>query len=277
MKTLNINFGTDKFGRWLVLAEGSHVGSKRTVFCRCNCGTERNVMLTNLTTGISTSCGCYAKERITETHQTHGMSKSNEYRIWQDMLRRCANPDRDEYPRYGGRGISVDPSWLNFSQFYKDMGPRPSTKHSIERLDNNGNYTPQNCKWATNEEQANNKRNTTILVHQGKSKSITEWGLETKLDPETIRNRITNLGWSVEKALETPTTAWTENKQRNYPETRKNTTWLTIDGVTKPLQLFAKQNNINPKVIRDRLKLGWNHKDAATIKPSFANRIGNVT
>ncbi len=151
--------------------------------CKCDCGKVISVQAYNLRSGQTKSCGCYHKERTSETSTTHGMSRfpdgtiRPEFNAWVGMKTRCYNKNNRAYDRYGGRGIEVCDRWRNsFENFFEDMGPRPSPKHSIDRIDVNGDYEPSNCRWATDTIQARNqrtsKRNTTGV--RGVSYSRTE-------------------------------------------------------------------------------------------------------
>lgn len=150
----------DRSGRLKVV---SIVRQKSGIYlhCICDCGNEKRVYKGNFVSGKSKSCGCYAKEVTSAEKKTHGKSKSPIYGIWANMLRRCDYPKADRYDSYGGRGITVCEEWRNsFEQFYKDMGDKPSREHSIGRIDNDGDYCPDNCRWETREEQSCNTTRT---------------------------------------------------------------------------------------------------------------------
>lgn len=182
------------FGNWTVKmeVEKSETGL-RMFLCRCACGVERQVQAIGLLSGRSKSCGCLAGE-------AHGMSKTPEYRAWRSMKDRCYNPNLEAYKDYGGRGIRVCDSWFqSFLSFYRDMGSRP-VDHSLERNDVNGDYTPDNCRWATRDEQASNTRKNRWIEYGGETKTITQWGREFNLYPQTIGSRLKR-GLSVEQAF----------------------------------------------------------------------------
>ena len=128
---------------------------------RCDCGTEKEIMDSSVKRGNTKSCGCLLRENGRKTaklNTTHGMRYTKEYECWKSMKQRCSNPNKDGYKNYGGRGIKVCDRWLNsFENFYADMGPKP-VGHSIDRINNDGNYEPKNCKWSSNSDQAYNRR-----------------------------------------------------------------------------------------------------------------------
>jgi len=156
-----IDLTGQKIAQWTVIRLFSKNKKGRTYFwCRCECGKEKAVLAQNLKNGQSKNCGHDRQSKIAASVRTHGMHDSSEYGIWRGIVDRCTRSKRPEYPLYGGRGIKVCDSWKNsFEQFYKDMGPKPSKKHSIDRIDVNGNYEPANCRWACRSVQGLNKQN----------------------------------------------------------------------------------------------------------------------
>ena len=147
--------------------------------CYCSCGEwciKAGFELTRKNRISGESCGCLGKERRIKAATRHGMSGTEEYKTWISMRKRCFDSKNPSYHRYGKRGISVDPKWNDsFEQFYKDVGPRPSSTHSLDRIDNDGNYEPGNCRWATVREQCNNTRVNRRLTHNGVTKTLSEW------------------------------------------------------------------------------------------------------
>ena len=183
-------------------------GQKIRYMCRCDCGNTIEVIRYKLLTGHVKSCGCLVKTAIGNLNRTHGRSNDKIYKAWCQMRRKCTKPtDTINYPNYGGRGIKVCERWNNFELFLKDMGERPTDKHSIERIDNNGDYEPKNCRWATRKEQNSNKRNNAYitLVEGGQEKQYTYAQLTEKfgLEPGMFYKR-RRRGWSIAQALMIP-------------------------------------------------------------------------
>lgn len=206
-KAKPIPIGT-RFTRWTVIAYAGTRGRHRYWLCRCDCGTEREVSQGALRAKgqqASGSCGCLGHANRIRAVITHGMTHSSEFKIWTSIKQRCLIPHNDNYPDYGGRGIRVCDRWCDsFEEFYADMGPRPSSRHSIDRIDVNGHYEPGNCRWATAREQCRNKRTNFVLTFQGKTQCAAAWSEEIGLPAQTIIARVRRYGWSDERALTEP-------------------------------------------------------------------------
>lgn len=172
--------------------------------CVCDCGEIVHVTSTNLNLGLTRSCGCYQKDMQREAITKHGRARTPEYRAWVDLKTRCTSSSNSRWEGYGGRGIKVCDRWLeSFENFYADMGDRPSVKHSIDRIDNDGDYCPENCQWATPKEQYSNRSTNRYLTYQGRTLNVTEWSAEIGISREVLYNRLSK-GWSEERALTTP-------------------------------------------------------------------------
>jgi hypothetical protein len=146
-----------RYGRWLL---SSYVGASKWN-CVCDCGVLRVVPGRDLVSGKSTSCGCFRDEVCGDRRRTHGSSSTRAYGIWLHMRGRCLNPHNERYALYAGRGISICSRWDSFENFYADMGDPPEGK-SIDRIDNDKGYSPDNCRWATQKEQVHNSRSTKL-------------------------------------------------------------------------------------------------------------------
>lgn len=175
-------------------------GTVRFWSCQCLlCGNIRSVSTSSLNAGHSKSCGCARKQNL-----RHGLSGTREFAIWNGMIQRCTNSSLKAYYRYGGRGITVCERWMTFVNFYADMGPSPTKKHSIDRYPNkDGNYEPGNCRWATWKEQQRNKRNNRFLTFHGQTRLAIEWAEIMGLSTDVVYNRL-KAGWSVEDVIMTP-------------------------------------------------------------------------
>lgn len=176
-----IDISGQRFGRLVVIHRVySHNANSRWL-CKCDCGNEKVILSGSLISGSANSCGCIKKEVATKLKYRHGQaalpSITSEYRIWIAMKTRCYNPKHRHYKYYGGRGITVCDRWLqSFQNFFADMGKRPSKQHSLDRHpDTNGNYEPGNCRWATAEEQGQNKTNNRKIIYSGQEMTIGEF------------------------------------------------------------------------------------------------------
>jgi hypothetical protein len=236
-----------RFGRLTVLGfAGQANGGNSLWFCRCDCGNLTRVQGNSLSNNTTRSCGCLNIESATTHGHTKKYKMSREYITWNAMLSRVRNENNPNFYNYGGRGISVCERWLKFENFFADMGNKPKGT-SIDRINNDGNYEPSNCRWATNAVQANNKRSNRYLTHIGKTQTIAQWEQEFNLNTSTISHRISN-GWQIEQILTTPTS------NRNV--------FLTHDGKTQTVRRWEQEMGFKPTTIRNRIRMGWNAEDA---------------
>lgn len=196
-----------KFNRLTVLEfAGTTLGRAAIWRCQCDCGNITNVRASKLKNNIIKSCGCYKKEQWIRDHTTHGHSskqkKSSTYSSWLNMKARCSNSSCHEYHNYGGRGISICERWNSFENFLSDMGECPDGL-SLDRIDNNGNYEPSNCRWANAVVQGNNRRNNRRITYNGETKTLSEWSRILDMNWFTLFHRL-KAGISVEDAFTNP-------------------------------------------------------------------------
>jgi len=206
-----------KFGRWKVLFK--KITTKQGVVmweCICECGTVKLVSAPSLQRGHSRSCGCLRKEILFKMSISHGGTSGRYhplYKTWCNMRNRCYNEKDSSYKNYGARGIKVCDQWLGkegFASFVKSMGCKPSGNVSLDRIDNNLGYSPENCRWATKIEQNNNRRDNVKIEFKGINETATFWSKKTGLPRKNILQR-KRLGWPAEKIFSTPI------KNDNYP------------------------------------------------------------
>lgn len=197
----------ERFGRWKVLKEGKHKysGNHRILYwrCKCDCGTIKNISGGSLIQNKSKSCGCLHSEIILMTNTIHGMARTPIYATWGRIINRCYNKAGADWKLYGNRGIKVCGRWrYSFENFYKDMGSTYKKGRAIDRIDNNGDYEPKNCRWATQKQQQRNRRNNHNITFNGKTQCIAAWAEELGIKISTLGMRL-SYGWSIEKALMT--------------------------------------------------------------------------
>jgi len=199
-----IDLTGSRFGRLVVTKRIENKGGRSRWECVCDCGNTTAVFSNNLVAGRIQSCRCFMREDAGDRRRDHGMTGTPEYRAWAAMKGRCTNPANKMYLRYGGREIKICERWISFELFFADMGPRPSTKHTVERKDSNGNYEPSNCIWATRKDQSRNRPSFHRYVeYKGQTVQLAV-ALEmagNKVKRTTASRRL-NAGWSVEDALE---------------------------------------------------------------------------
>ncbi len=181
-----------KYGHTLVVRRAPNKSVSDTNarwWCQCDCGNMHIAYGNDLGRDKSSHCGCLRK-MPKGINQTHGMSRTRVYRIWGGMKSRCENPNNPKYPRYGGKGLKFCERWKRFENFLSDMG-NPTGHLTLDRIDNLQGYSPENCRWATQQAQAINRRNVKILTHNGLSLSISEWARKLGISGSTMHNRVT--------------------------------------------------------------------------------------
>lgn len=189
-----------KFGRLTVKGiDTEKTGDRWLWICRCDCGATTKASTGSLRCGTTTSCGCWKLEELSLRATTKSYRDTAEYKTWMGMRARCNIPSATNYGDYGGRGIKVCDRWNDFFAFLSDMGPRPHN-HSIERNDVNGDYCPENCRWATKSEQANNTRVNRLITVDGVTKSVRQWEDHMGYREGTISTRLRH-GWSESDAV----------------------------------------------------------------------------
>lgn len=189
-------------GRWSVLSYAGRIGLEHAFHCRCACGVDGVVTGKQLRSGRSKSCGCLREDGRPTLNRTHGVSADYpaEYRVWKAMIQRCHDPKAGRFARYGGRGIAVCARWHNPKHFIEDMGPRPSPSHSIERIDNDGNYEPGNCVWVLTARQNQNTSRNVFLNIRGERMCLAEAARRHGIHENTLRHRLSR-GLSPEDAV----------------------------------------------------------------------------
>lgn len=195
-----------RFGRLTVIrrvTNSTSNGRGHKWECRCSCGETKVVLRRYLVTDRIRSCGCLLNESRGHNLRTHGLSYTPEFKTWVSMIERCKNTGRTWQVYHGARGIKVCDRWLVFENFLADMGHRPSPQHSIDRIDNDGDYTPDNCRWATPKQQSANTHRNVRFTYNGITMCLSEWERAVGLKRSSLSHRLT-AGWTFERALTTP-------------------------------------------------------------------------
>lgn len=195
-----INLTGLRFGRLVVISIATP-GTRTIWNCLCDCGSSVVVNGHCLRHGNTRSCGCIHREQLILRNTTHGHRYNKIYRVWYAMRERCGRKTDKFYADYGGRGIKVCDRWQTFENFLADMGT-PAEGMQIDRINNDGNYEPSNCRWVTRTENASNKRNNKVIEYNGRTMTVSAWEKELKLKAGTIKQRL-YLGWDFKRAIET--------------------------------------------------------------------------
>lgn len=238
----------DRYGRLVVLERAPNKSKKDTNarwLCRCDCGMATIAYGQDLERDRTKSCGCLNAEN----RYQHGMSHKHVYAVWQAMLQRCENPKSQSWGNYGCRGIFVCDEWHDFVKFYADMGDRPKG-YSLDRTNNDGPYSKENCQWVLMDQQANNKRNNRVIEFSGETKTLAEWAKQYGLEWSVLRSRIDYWKWPMEKALTEP---------------MKETRSYEFDGKKLTLRQWSVASGIGYETLSARVrKLKWTIDRALT-------------
>ena len=199
-----------RYGKLLVIEFKGTVDGTSLWECECECGNRTVVRSYNLTSGHTLSCGCVKRERSRHAHTIHGKYGTRLYKIWRGMIQRCRDTNYPSYKYYGGRGIDVCRGWSDFNAFEKwalDNGYDERASRGVctlDRKDNEKGYSPDNCRWVTYKKQMRNVRTNRLITYGGVTKTMVEWAETRGLSESTLHARLNKLGWSVERALNTP-------------------------------------------------------------------------
>lgn len=257
-----IDLAGQKFGRLTVLSRVENSSHRKAQWlCQCDCGNTLHVPTGALRSGNTRSCGCLKIETTVIRSTKHGHSrpgkKTSTYKSWIDMIQRCTNTKNERYGDYGGRGIAICERWHDFRNFLADMGEKPSGL-TIERRNNNGNYEPDNCYWATYSQQVRNRRNSIILTYKGQTRHLIEWADHLGISYGILHSRWKR-GWSVEEVLSRSLHQTKEGKSHFH--------LLTFRDETLSLSDWAKRTGIPFDRLKRRIHRGWNVEDALTRPP----------
>lgn len=250
------------FGRLTAI---KYMGDRKWLF-RCDCGNEKIIRTYAVKSGRTQSCGCYMRERINEACTTHNMTGTKLYHIYASMKQRCFNENQAEYHRYGGRGITMCEEWLGKNGFQKFSEWAYSTGYdenaergecTIDRINNDGNYEPSNCRWITQKEQQNNKSEPQVVIC-GESHSMKEWSKITGLSITTIRGRMKE-GWKEEEILSVP-------QERETRVIHSKSQKITYNGETHTIVEWAKILGVSNNVLTERVRRGYTDEEIICMK-----------
>ena len=234
-----INITGHRFGKLVAVKQVENISGRVAWLLDCDCGGTKITTTQRLRKGKTKSCGCVV------TNTTHGFSNTDVYRRWAGFLQRCTNPSNPAFHNYGGRGITVCERWESFENFYADMGDPPPGK-TLDRIDNDGPYSPENCRWASRKRQQRNRRDLSLITFNDKTQCMAEWAEELGMKRDTLRQRFRN-GWSIEKAMTTPV-----DKSKSF-----KTRTVTINGVSKTVQEWSDHSGIKTGTLYHRMRKGW--------------------
>lgn len=241
------NLTARTFGRLHVVEFAGHRSEKNRQIlwtCRCLCGRTVVVEGSRLRNGDTRSCGCLMRELRTTHGHSRGYRTTPTFRVWWSMIQRTTHPSQVGYPNYGGRGIRVCDRWRRFETFLADMGDRPSPRHTLDRIDNDGDYTPDNCRWATIDQQARNRRTNVWVTYRGETLCITDWAKRLGIEPSGLRSRLKR--WPLERAMTEPPgvgVGGTHDAPR-----------VTFRGETLRIAEWAKRLGMRRTTLRERIR-----------------------
>lgn len=249
----------DIFGRLTVMKEAGRTASGNILWlCSCECGNETKVTGSCLKGGDTKSCGCLNTDKIIARNTTHGLSKTRIYELHHNINQRCYNPKTKFYKHYGGRGIKVCEEWKDFLVFYEwCLRSGYEEGLTIERIDVNGNYCPENCTWISSAKQHDNTTRTIIYSYNGESRTLPEWGRVLGIKYTTLRNRITRNPNDLSKVFSTPVKSPTGNKRGALE--------LCVNGIIKTVKEWGEGVGLGRKGVIERIDRGWTLEEAVTI------------
>lgn len=232
---------------------------------KCDCGNTFYCFPSVVLSGHKKSCGCLKKNQ----NKTHGMWNSGFYHTWWSMMQRCYNPEHHNYPNYGARGIKVCEEWHkveNFVAWARLTVGKKDRKLTVDRIDVNGDYCPENCRWATNKEQSRNMRTNRIETIDGISKPFSEWCEEYNIATEVVYQRCNTLGWKFETALKTP--VGSRNPDNNNSNFSTNDIIIEIDGEKGNISFWCNKFGTSRQTAYRRISRGWDLVKAVKTPPT---------